>query len=269
VKKCVLFVLLSTVTLGAWGQTGVVGGDILFDLVGSARSAALGGAGLALPGDDALFLNPAGLAWVEGVRVLSAYGSQYGAADVGLLGLAVPGLAAAGIVLDAGAIGPDLSFRTEGAALGAGVRLGPLAAGASARIVRPVAPTPGLGGALDLALLWQGPLHVGAVVRSVLSQAPVAGEAWPPELAVGLAVPLDLGHWRIGLALDARDVLVDPTISLGAELGLEWLLVRAGYGPGGWAFGGSVRWALFQLEWAIVVHPVLSPAFRVSLTVIF
>ncbi|MFH1609513.1 MAG: hypothetical protein ABID40_02660, partial [Candidatus Bipolaricaulota bacterium] len=69
------------------------------------------------------------------------------------------------------------------------------------------------------------------------------------------------------LAFDVVGIGQEPTFAVGGEIGTAWLLVRAGYGPGGLAFGGSVRWALFMLDWAIVAHPVLPPAFRVSLTV--
>jgi len=266
VKKCFALALVAVVGMGAFGQ-GFVGGDVLFELAGSARSVGMGGAGLAAPDGDALFLNPAGLPWVEGVQVLSAYGSQFGAADLGLLSLAVPGLAAAGIFLDAGPIGPDLAFRTEGAVLGMGLRIGPLAAGVRARVLRPVAPVPSLGGALDFGLLWRGPIHLGAVWRGVVSQPHVPGEIWPPNLAVGLAVPVDLGGLTMTLAFDLLGIGQAPTFAVGGEVGGDWITIRAGYGGGGLALGGSVRWALFVLDWAIVVHPVLPAAFRVSLTV--
>ncbi len=259
-------VLLAAAGVGAVGE-GFVGGDILFDLVGSARSAGMGGAGLALPGDDALFVNPAGLPWLKGVQLLSAYANPFGAAHVGLLSVGLPGLAGAGIVLDAGTIGPGLSFRTAGVVLGAGARLGSFAGGVRARLLRPVDPVPGLGGALDLALLWQGPLRIGVVFRSVLSQAPFPGESWPSELGVGVALPVALVGLTAAVAFDVTGIGGEPSFAIGGEFGAEWLLIRAGYGPAGVTLGGEVRWGLFGLDWALIAHPVLPPAFRVSFTV--
>ncbi|MBC7170643.1 hypothetical protein H5T54_06955 [Candidatus Bipolaricaulota bacterium] len=259
-------VLVAVAGLTGIGQ-GFVGGDILFDLAAAARSAGMGGAGIALPSDDALFVNPAGLPWVEGVQLLSSYGDQFGAARLGVLTVAVPGLAAAGIVLDAGEIGPSLSFRTAGALLGIGVRLGPLGVGARTRVLVPISPVTSVGGALDLAFLWRGPIHLGAMWKGVSSRAPVAGESWPSQLAVGLALPLDLGPVTLALACDLLDLLGDATFAAGGELGMEWLFVRAGYGPNGLAFGGTVRWGPFGVEWAVLVHPVLPPAVRVSFAV--
>ncbi|HEU68449.1 MAG TPA: hypothetical protein ENN53_04445, partial [Candidatus Acetothermia bacterium] len=252
--KAIVAVLAVAVGLNGIGQ-GLVGGDILFDLGTGARSAGMAGAGVALPSDDALFVNPAALPWVEGVQLLSAYGDQFGAAQLGLLSVAMPGLAAAGIALDTGEIGPDLSFRTAGALLGIGVRLGPLGAGARARVLVPIAPVASVGGALDLAFLWRGAIRLGAVWKAVSSQAPVAGESWPSQLTVGLALPLELGPLTLALACDLLDLGGDPAFAVGGELGVEWLLVRAGYGPSGLGFGGAVRWGPFGAEWAILVHP--------------
>ncbi|MBC7220963.1 hypothetical protein H5T55_05780 [Candidatus Bipolaricaulota bacterium] len=264
--RAIAVVLVVGVGLSGIGQ-GVVGGDILFDLATAPRSVGMGGAGIALPSNGALFMNPAGLPWVEGVQLLSSYGDQFGAARLGLVAVAVPGIAAAGIVLDAGEIGPDLSFRTAGALLGIGVRLGPLGAGARTRVLVPIAPVPGVGGALDLAFLWRGPIHLGAMWKGVFSQAPVAGETWPSQLVVGFALPLELGPVTLALACDLLDLGGDTAFAAGGELGMEWLLVRAGYGPSGLAFGGTVRWGPFGVEWVILVHPVLPPAVRVSFAV--
>lgn len=259
----IVVALVVLVGLGGVAE-GFVGGDILFDLATGARSAGMGGAGVALPADDALFVNPAGLPWVEGVQLLSSYEDQFGAAQVGLLAVAVPGLAAAGTVLDAGEVGPNLLFRTAGALLGIGVRLGPLGVGARGRVLIPIAPVPGVRGAFDLAVLWRGPIHVGALWKGVSSQAAVATEAWPSQLAVGLALPLALGPLSLALAGDAIDVGGAPAFAVGGELGVEWLRVRAGYGPSGVTVGGAVRWGPFGVEWAVIVHPVLPPAVRVS-----
>lgn len=261
--KAVALVVLVSVGVGALGA-GFVGGDILFDLGVGARSAGMAGVGVALPSSDALFLNPAGLAWARGVEVLSTYCNLFGAAHLGAVTVAVPGLAGAGIVLDAGTIGPGLAFRTAGALLGAALRWGAVGVGARARLLRPVAPVPGIGGALDFALLWRGPIEVGAVWESVVSRAPVPGEPWPAQLAVGVALPVDLGGLRVNLAADASDITGRAAVAVGGEIGTDGLLVRAGYGPGGVALGGTVGWGPFALDWATVLHPVLAPAFRVS-----
>lgn len=250
----------------AVGQ-GVVGGDILFDLAGGGRGAGMAGAGLGLITPDSLFRNPAALPWAKGVQILSTYANLYGAARLGAVSVGLPNLAAAGIVLDAGEVSPGLSFRTVGAAVGAAVRLGPIGVGGRARLLRPVAPVPAVGGALDLALLVRGPLHVGAVWKGVLSRSPVPGELWSPELGVGLALPVEAGGWTLALACDLEDVGGTPSVVIGGELGVAWLLVRAGYGRGEIFVGGTVSWSLFSLDWALALHPVLAPALRVSFTV--
>jgi len=265
VKRCLGVVLAVVVGLGAAGQ-GFVGGDILFDLAAGARRTGMGGAGVALPAMDALFTNPAGLPWVEGVQIHSTYGNVFDAAHLGAISVNVSGLGAAGIVLDAGAIAPGLTFRTTGAVLGAGVGLGPVGAGVRARVLRPVSPVPGIGGALDIALLLRGPIQIGAVWRGVAARAPVPGESWPSELEIGLALPLRGQDLAASVALDLMGIGSNLEWAIGGEFGLDWLLIRAGYGANGGAFGGAVGWGPFALDWAVLLHPVLPAAFRVSFT---
>lgn len=241
-----------------------VGGDILFDLAGGARRAGMGGVGIAISSPEALFGNPGSLAWVEGLHVTSAYTNPFGAAHVGSVDLAFPGLGAGVVLLEAGAVGPGLRYRTAGALVGTGVRLGPFGIGFRARLLRPVAPVLGLGGALDVGLLWRGPVHVGAVGRGILSRSPVAGEPWAPEFSLGVALPIRLGELGLTLAADLLDLERGVSFALGAELGLGPILLRAGYGPGGPAFGGTAAWGFFALDWAVLLHPVLPAAFRVS-----
>lgn len=266
VSICFTLVLATTVGLGALGQE-FVGGDILFDLAVGTRRSGMGGAGVALLSVEALFTNPAGLPWIEGVQIRSAYGSVFDAAHLGVVSVSVSGVGASGIILDAGDISPGLAFRTTGAVLGVGVRLGPVGAGARMRLLHPVSPVSGLGGALDLALLWRGPIHVGAVWRNVAAQAPVPSESWPTELEVGLALPVRGQGLTAAVALDLTGVGSDPAFAIGAEFGLDWLLIRAGYGASGVAFGGSVGWSTLDLDWAILLHSVLPPAVHVSFTV--
>ncbi len=266
VSICFTLVLAVTVGLGALGQE-FVGGDILFGLAVGTRRSGMGGAGVALPSVEALFTNPAGLPWIEGVQIRSTYGSVFDAAHLGVVSVSVSGVGASGIILDAGDISPGLAFRTAGAVLGVGVRLGPVGVGARARFLLPVAPVPGLGGALDLALLWRGPIHVGVVWRNVAAQAPVPSESWPTELEVGLALPVHGQGLIAAVALDLTGVGSDPAFAIGAEFGLDWLLIRAGYGARGVAFGGSVGWSTWDLDWAILLHSVLPPAVHVSFTV--
>lgn len=256
-------VLLLGVGLAASGQ-GVVGGDILFDLAGGARRAGMGQAGLALPSPEALFANPGALAWIEGFHLTSTYVNPFGAAHVGSVDVALPGLAAGVAFLDAGEVGPGLIYRTAGALVGAGIRLGTFGIGIRARALRPVAPLAGFGGALDGGLLWRGPLHVGAVWRGVLAWSPVAGETWLPELSLGAALPMRLGQVQLAVAGDILGLGQEVAFAFGGELGLGPILLRAGYGPGGPAFGGTVAWGPFSLDWALLLHPVLPPAFRVS-----
>lgn len=265
--RAMVFWFAMVVALGGACQA-FVGGDILFDLAAGARTVGMGGAGVALPSSEALFTNSAGLPWIEGVRILSTYGNAFGAAQVGAVSVALPGLAAAAIILDAGAIGPGLTFRTTGAIFGAGVRIGPVGIGLRTRILRPVAPVPGLGGALDLAFLWRGLVHVGVEARNVIARAPVPSETWLPLLTIGISLPMDLRGINLALACDLTiDSLGSPSFAVGVEFGLDWLLVRAGQGPSGTAIGGAVGWGPFGLDWGVVLHSVLPPAVRISFVV--
>lgn len=258
------FLVVLLLLFGATAQ-GFVGGDLLFDLGRGARTLGMAGSGIALPSPDALFLNPAGLPWVVGFHVHSTYADLFGAATLGALGVTAPGVGFGGILLDAGALGPGLGFRTAGALLGAGVRLGPVGIGARARLLRPLLPVPGVGGALDMGLLLHGPVQIGLVVRNALARSPVAPESWPVEGAVGVALPLAWGPWQITVAADVLGIGSLLSAAVGAEVGVQGLLVRVGYGPGGLTLGGGIAWRAFTLDWAVLLPPVLPPAFRVSL----
>lgn len=249
------------------GAQGVVAGDILFDLAAGVRNAGLGGAGVARLSAEALNINPACLPWIEGIQITSAYGDVFGAAHLGVVAASVPGLAVAGVVLEAGAVSPGLAFRSTGAAFGAGMRLGPLAAAVRARAIRPVSPVPGLGAALDIGLLWRGPINLGAVWKNAAARSPVPREFWPGELTVGAALSVELRSLTASFVCDVSGIGTAPALAVGAVLELEGLAISAGYGPSGAALGGTVGWSVFDLDWAILLHPVLPPSIRLSLTV--
>ncbi len=213
--------------------------------------------------------NPAGWAWSEGWELASGGGTQLGVAQVLAIGASGPGWSVVAAAVDAGEIVPGLRYRVEGARGGLGVRLGPLGLGLCTRVLRPVSPVPALGWTLDVGVLWRGPLVVGLVGKNLLSSPPFA-EDWRPDVVMAVAWPWQAGPWSGAWAAGAEGLLLGlPTYAFAGEVAVGPWSFRAGLRYGGFAFGGSVQWSLFRLDWGYALHPVLPPSFRVSLALRF
>ena len=250
-----------------------LGTGAVFSLGGDARDLGLAGAGVALAdGPGALFTNPAALAWLRGLNVLSAYSDQFGAAGASSLAIAAAGFGFGGVMLDSGPITEELSYRVEGFAVGLGLPLASdLALGGRVRVLHHVFPKEALGWAWDLAFIWRGPVSLGALVEGLLSQPAFPGEEWPRSVSVGAALPLPLSSPLAGsVAFAATGLGAEaPVIRLGVELWAGGLGIRGGFAGGALTFGFSVKWGALDLGWAAEIHPALPTAFEISLRLEF
>ncbi|MGC9530059.1 MAG: hypothetical protein ACP5G2_05500 [Candidatus Bipolaricaulaceae bacterium] len=270
-----LALVVAAVLLAGWVGWGEhhAGVDVLFAVGLLPRAAGMSGAGLArLTGPDALLVNPAGLGATSTWEVASEYASQFGAAELTGLAAAGPGVGVAVLAVDAGQITDQLSFRTEGAVVGAGLRLvDRLAVGARLRVLHPVRPSEALGWAADVGLRWEGPIALGAVWEAAASRPAHPGESWPRPLAVGVAAQLSLARGTVGWA--TVEVIGETGSGLRGRLGAEmWagdVALRAGWSPETITCGLSAAWGAFRLDWATALHQTLPPSFRISLSVMF
>jgi len=253
------------------------GMGIVFDLGGGARAAGMGGAALGLSDDASCLLqNPAGLARLEDWAVGSSYRRQFGAAGHGTVSVAGPWLGAGIVTLGSGAIEPGLSYLVGGATAALGLPLtGTLAVGARGRLQHTLAPAAATGWAFDLAVLWRGPVSVGLLWEGVWTRDVVQRtgyrEVWPRRLGLGLAVPLPLRAPLQGVvAADLTEIAsAPPRPSLGIELWIGSLGLRAGIRASAVSLGAGVRWGTLQLDWATILHHALGNSFLGTLTVRF
>ncbi len=263
------------------GEVAAAGGvGALFDVGVSASSLGVGGARAAFRDDTAAAaLNPAGLAWADGVGMESLYVSQFGGVTYGAIAFAAPYIGVAASVVDSGWIpSGDSGFRfaAQGITAAGAVPLGPVALGARCRFVRVGAPFGGHGLALDAALLADlGTVRVGAICDAIASLPMVYDgdlrEAWKTGLCLGATLTLTLMDevvWTI--TADVDGILSGSLRAIG---GLEvWIgpaAARLGWDGGGPTFGLSLRIVGIELDWACAARSDLGASHRLSLEVLF
>lgn len=266
----------------------------------SARPLAMGGAFVGLADDgNALGFNPAGLWDLHGLVVLSSGEVRPGFGVLGQLGVVLPSLGIGLQYFDFGeapetdehgnTVG-SFGYRAYTFVVGAGVRaraLGlqaiPVIRGlglgikAKYHVINSLEPGSGRGLALDSSLHYT-------------SGQPGRGDASPARFGFGLVmenlvgVPFKYGsghveEWQRGITVGMSAVLFnswtlvgDVVAGKGIRLGLEWspipmLAVRLGVRGEGeviWSLGLGVRYGMFALDYAVVVHLYLPPQHRVS-----
>ncbi len=245
------------------------------ELTGSARAIGMGEAFLAVADDEwAALYNPAGLTDLVGWGISGAYAQQFGAVSVSTVAAAGPWLGGMLTLVDSGLIEAGVSYVSIGGVAAVGIPVwGGFSIGARGRAVRTVHPGDASGWTLDLAILWRGPVTVGLVGRSLWSQD-VRGrgdhsEPWPRGLAVGMALPFPLPHPFAGQLAACVEGLGEEPLSLrvGSELWIHGIGIRVGIAPSTLSYGFSVRWGGVQLDGAAVLHEVLAPAYRGTLTI--
>jgi len=257
-----------------------------FDVGLGVRAMGFGGAYTALAqGTEALLYNPAGLAYLPGIRADSSYSMPMGLYSVAWLAGAMPNFGAGLAYLSAGGItdpqGDPLTFSHLGAVVGAGfpaefipflARFIPLptSLGFSLKYTRVQIADEGGGNlALDLGAIASLSLPMG-------------------QLRLGLAIR-DLGP---GIGLGERQEAQSLDVSLGAALvspqgllvtadfagsyvalGMGWALpqgfeVRGGLTSQGGilqiSFGFGVAWRSFVLDYALTTHPMLGLSHRLA-----
>lgn len=274
------------------------------ELPDSARTAAMGGASVALADDvNTVTVNPAGLGGLTGQQVSLmhdvyvqdtslehiAYGLGLGSAD---------GIALSLDYMNYGSIptstfsngeltptGSSINPYGDAFDLGYGHSFGDILVGATAEVV-----TENLAGGAtnaaaggNLGLLWrQDPaqgLSVGLAVQNLGSQ--LYGADLPTNYQAGLAYRLSFPdvHQGLSLAGDASIPSADPSsesLALGGEYSGDSLwAIRAGYkfvgdnGIGGLSVGGGLRYQMLSIDYAFVTEGVLGDANQISLSAQF
>ncbi len=270
----------------------------VLDLGSGARPLAMGGAFVGLADDgNALFFNPAGLARLTSMSSLSSGELRSGFGLAGQMAVVLPHLGLGLHFFDFGDVPQvdehgnvtgSFSYRTYTLVAAAGVRMAdvglraiPLARDlgigikAKYHVVSTLHPGSGGGLAFDLSLHY-GTGKAGAGASSGFGIGLVA------ENLVGIPIKYGSGHeedWlrsvTFGLAatvFSSWTVAADLPVGRGVRFGVEWcplpaLAVRLGLRSEGvvmWSFGVGVRYGMFALDYAVVVHPYLSPQHRLS-----
>lgn len=272
----------------------------VLDLGAGARPLAMGGAFVGLADDGhALMFNPAGLGGLRALGVMSSGEVRPGFGVLGQVGLVLPSLGVALHYFDFGEITKtdeygnetgSFSYRTYTVIVGGGVRAGMLGLGAipvlrdlgvgvkaKYHVVRTLEPGSGSGLAMDLCFHYTtGRIGRGAGLLTGF------GVGLVMENLVGIPLEYGSGHleeWPKGTTFGASTALfntltlvADVATGRGVRFGLEWLpvpvlAVRLGLRSEGvlmWSLGLGVRYSVFAIDYAVVLHPYLSPQHRVS-----
>ncbi len=288
---------------GAADRATYAGAAALFQIGAGARPLSMGGAFAGLADDEnALFYNPAGLAFLARPGLTSFYSTQYGGVGYGALGLAVRGFGLGALYLSSPGIaglgaGSDIlrefAYTNLAGLVGAAGSLGPLAVGIRAKYLSIASAAPGTletvnGSGFNgdaAALLALGPLRLGVVYENLMRQAIRYStgfeEPWERRLSAGASV-------RLGPILLAGDVesLGERSSAgsrfyhVGAELALGLLALRAGAtgaltpsGPSDQerdlTAGVGLRLGGLQVDYAYLMPSALPETHRISLTLRF
>jgi hypothetical protein len=273
----------------------------IFHLGMGARPLAMGGAFVGLADDgNALFYNPAGLAWEKGLSILSSYEARPGTASYGNLAASfshfgfgihyfdfgeVPETDEFGnvigtfsysnyvIIAGAGMKAADLPFLTrmsmaENIGFGLGVKF---------LKVSTLEPGSGSGLAIDLPFLFRSespstrvPIitsyGVGVVIENLIGLPIKYGsghqENWPRKMVLGTSLEF----------LDQVILAADLTSEKNFHLGLEWIPITAVSFRGGlkyediwiWSLGMGLGFRNFVFDFTVVPHPYMNSQLRGS-----
>ena len=296
-----MLVLLLVATVSGEQHSNVAS---IFDLGMGARPLAMGGAFVGLANDgNALFYNAAGLAWAQGLSVLSSYESRPGTASYGNLSASLPHFGFGVHYFDFGDV-PEtdefgnilgtFGYRNYAFIAAVGVKAGdlpflarmPLAEnigfGLKAKLLKvsTLDPGSGAGFAIDLPFLFRSEFPsprmpiitsygVGVVIENLIG-LPIKYESghqenWPRKLILGTSLEF----------LDQVILAMDVTSEKSIHLGVEWTPIpavsfRTGLKNEGvwiWSLGIGARFRNFAFDLAVVPHPYLNSQIRGSLAV--
>jgi len=264
----------------------------------------MGGAFVGLADDgNALFYNPAGLAWGRGLSILSTLEARPGTASYGNLSGSLPHFGFGVHYFDFGEV-PEtdefgnvlgtFSYRNYALIAAAGIKAAdlpileqmPLAEnigfglGVKFLKVSTLDPGNGTGFAIDLPFLFRSespsprvPIitsyGVGVVIENLIGLPIkyVSGhqENWPRKVVIGTSLEL----------LDQVILAMDVTSEKSVHLGIEWTPIPGVSFRSGlkyedlwmWSLGMGVRFKNFEFDYAVVLHPYLDNQLRGSLAV--
>jgi len=295
-----VLLLLSIAGTGAEPYSNVAS---IFDLGMGARPLAMGGAFVGLADDgNSLFYNPAGLAWVQGLSVLSSCEARSGTANYGHVSAAVPHFGFGVHYFDFGEVSETdefgnvlgtFSYRSYGLIAAAGMKASkfPFLAripsaesfgfGLKAKFLRvsTLEPGSGSGFAIDLPFLFRSE-SPSPRVSSITGY----GFGIVIENLVGLPIKYESGHqenWpsKVNMGmwlqfLNQVNLAMDLTSEKSLRLGIEWspipaMSLRAGLKYESiWigSLGMGMRFRNLVFDLAMVSHPYLNSQFRGSLT---
>ncbi len=266
-----------------------------FDLGMGARALAMGGAFVGLADDgNALFYNPAGLAWLHNLSILSSYEARPGIASYGTIAASLPHFGFGVDYFDFGEV-PEtdefgnvigsFGYRNYAIIIAGGMKAAdlpflariPLAEhigfGLSLKYLKIATLDPGNGSGLsiDLPFIFRSnspsprfPIMTsygfGLVIQNLIG-LPIKyesghQESWPRKLIIGISFGL----------LDQVILAIDVTSEKRVRLGIEWTPIHAVSFRTGfkyedtwlWSLGIGARFRNFVLDLAVVPHPYLS-----------
>ncbi|MFW6048559.1 MAG: hypothetical protein ACOC88_00120 [Candidatus Bipolaricaulota bacterium] len=256
----------------------------LFGLDVGARPAGMGGAFTSLADDEnAVYYNPAALAYLEETGTSSAWSPRFGLLNYGSLGVAGKYFGANLSLLSSGpvripnnfSVPTDESFiyLSGGGIASVGFPLGSyFSVGGKVKCYYSHVSTDpgsdGLGWSVDPAFMLRfEPLRIGMTFENAISSGIVYGGSHTEELSrvvrAGLSYGLSVRDGtEVNLLAEAEGKLeevaggdvTELTPHLGAELWFNQLGLRAGYNGRGGTFGASADFDVFRLDWGFVAY---------------
>jgi len=276
----------------------------IFGLGMGARPLAMGGAFVGLADDgNALFYNPAGLAWARGLSVLSSCEARPGTASYGNLSTSLPHFGFGVHYFDFGEV-PEtdefgnvlgtFGYRNYALIVAAGIKAADLpflarmpfaeniGFGLKAKLLKisTLDPGSGTGFVIDLPFIFRS--------ESPSPRVPIItsyGFGVVIENLIGLPIKYESGHqenWPrkliLGTSLEFLDQVIlamDATSEKSICLGVEWTPIPAVSFRSGlkyedvwiWSLGMGFRFRNFVFDLAVVPHPYLNSQLRGSLAV--
>lgn len=271
----------------------------LFEIGMGARPLGMGGAFVGLADDEnAVFYNPASLAYFKKTGVTSLFSRQFDAFNYGAIGVAGRFLGLNLLQLDSGRIqitdefgttkGENFHYLSQAGIGSFGVSLGELLALGTrikffqAKLSKPI-DEHGFGWSIDPAAMLKfkrmapsrliKDFRIGVLLENILSNQikfnSGHSENWNPDLRIGLSATLEIiQEVSLNVLCDFNNLLnKSPLGHLGVELWANGLGVRAGLNHQGVSMGTSIWIENFRIDWAYITHySKLPDGSRISLT---
>lgn len=244
----------------------------IWEIGTSARALALGGALVALADDEnAVFYNPAGLAFLSKGAVAAFYHRAFGVLHHVALTGAMRGWGAQVIQIDTGPLestnefgnpsGEGAHYASRAGLFSVALGIENFALGFRAKVHSGEIQT---GWGIDIATLvhWSN-LGVGLMGENILGSSAMTFRA-------GAALAFVFSpRVRVTTALEVWDVLNRPELHVGLEASVNGVQIRLGYDSIAVITGAGVQWGKIRLDWAYRMHPHLPPSSVVTVAYLF